>query len=268
MEFERRGDPFRLRYGWIACTVVLAGLASCQRETAESRVSYRSSPALGSWFPEAEPASGSPAGAAAPLASSTGFEGGSGGAPAPATERSGTPAPPPIAGRGPEMFGAGQAGADASAAGMGGAAGGPALPAGLSQLSFQVLTHSQGGKYAPKNVGAIWIETSTGAFVKTLEVWAGTRARYLRRWTSEARSSRVDAVSSATLRGHATHTATWDCTDAAGSAVAPGAYKVVIEVTDYDGAGQSAEVPFTSDQPGMITPPDMPAYTGMLLRLQ
>lgn len=149
--------------------------------------------------------------------------------------------------------------------GSGGAA---AMPATL-MLAFDVTTVNQGGRYAPRNVGAIWIETQSSAFVKTLQVWAGTRGRYLTRFNSEAGGSRVDAVTSATLRSYGDHHVTWDLTDVNGKVVPAGDYKVLIEVTDHDGAGKSAEVPFTfSNEPMTLMPSDQQYYTGMQIAVQ
>jgi hypothetical protein len=149
-----------------------------------------------------------------------------------------------------------------------GSGGAGVMPATLA-LTFDVTTVNQGGRYAPRNVGAIWIETQSNAFVKTLQVWAGTRGRYLTRFNNEAGGSRVDAVTSATLRSYGMHSVTWDLTDVSGSAVSAGDYKVVIEVTDHDGAGKSADVPFTfSNEPMMLTPADQQYYTGMQIVVQ
>ena len=139
---------------------------------------------------------------------------------------------------------------------------------GLGSLQFQVLTKTLNGKYSPKNVGAIWIETSSGAFVKTLEAWAAKRARYLARWRAEAASSTVDAVTSATLTSHATHDASWDLTDVSGATVMPGDYKVVVEITDHDGNGDSTEVPFTLGDPLMVSPPDQTHFVSMALTVE
>jgi hypothetical protein len=152
--------------------------------------------------------------------------------------------------------------------GMGGSGGGGAMPVALA-LTFDVTTVNQGGRYAPRNVGAIWIETQSNAFVKTLQVWAGTRGRYLSRFNSEAGGSRVDAVTSATLRAYGTHHVTWDLTDVNGAVTPAGDYKIVIEVTDHDGAGKSADVPFTfSNEPMTAMPADQQYYTGMQIVVQ
>jgi hypothetical protein len=139
---------------------------------------------------------------------------------------------------------------------------------GVDGLQFQVLTVTLNGKYSPKNIGAIWIETSGGKFVKTLEVWAGIRARWLARWRSEAGSNRVDAVSSATLPNHVTHHASWNLTDVNRTPVAAGAYKVVVEMTDHDGTGDSTEVPFSLADPLMQAPSDAAHFVDMALTVQ
>jgi hypothetical protein len=150
--------------------------------------------------------------------------------------------------------------------GTGGDAG---ATAGGGKLTFSVLTHSQGGRYAPRNVGAIWIEDGTGTFVKTLAVWAATRARYLTKFTAEAKANRVDAVTSATLGNHSMHNVTWNMTTASGGSAPLGAYKVIVEVTDYDGTGKWTSVDFMlTGMPSTAMPPDQQYFTNMQLTVQ
>jgi hypothetical protein len=141
-------------------------------------------------------------------------------------------------------------------------------PAATGALHFTVLTKTLNGRYSPKNVGAIWIERASGEFVKTLEVWASTRARYLARWRAEASSNKVDAVTSATLKTHVTHNASWNLTDVSRAPVAPGDYKVVVEITDHDAAGDSTEVPFTLGDPVSTMPSDQAHFVGMALTVE
>jgi hypothetical protein len=150
---------------------------------------------------------------------------------------------------------------------MGSGSGGATAAPGAT-MKFSVLTHSQGGWYAPRNIGAIWIEDSSGKFVKTLAVWAATRARYLTKFTKEAGSSRVDAVTSATLNSHKTHDVTWNLKDVSGNPAPQGAYKVVFELTDADVTGKFGSVDFTYDgTPMTLTPPDQQYFTAMQLTL-
>jgi hypothetical protein len=62
---------------------------------------------------------------------------------------------------------------------------------GVSSLSFTVLTVAQGGKYQPKNIGAIWVQDSAGRFVKSLEVWAKQRRKYLTKYNAAVGGSSV-----------------------------------------------------------------------------
>jgi hypothetical protein len=155
---------------------------------------------------------------------------------------------------------------DPGAAGSVGTAGTGAGMSGYASMTFDVLTHSLGGRFAPNNVGAIWIETSGGQFVKTLEVWAFIRVVYLTKYNAEAGGSRVDAVSSATLANHRAHHVTWNLKDANGAAVPDGAYKMIVEVTDADATGKFVSVDFMK-APGVapLTPADNPYFTGMQL---
>lgn len=134
-------------------------------------------------------------------------------------------------------------------------------------LSVSVTTTSTGGKYAPRNIGAIWISDGTGRFVKSLYVWAAQRAKYLRKWnevTSAASlpASRVDAISSATLGSHGTRSAIWTCTDTSGKQVPDGSYQVCFELTDFDGQGPSDCVSFAkSSAPFSVTAADVASFT-------
>jgi hypothetical protein len=159
-------------------------------------------------------------------------------------------------------------GGSTGSAGQAGAAGSAMPPAATGALHFTVLTKTLNGRYSPKNIGAIWIERASGEFVKTLEVWAATRARYLSRWRSEAGSNKVDAVTSATLRTHVTHKASWNLTDVSRAAVASGDYKVVVEITDHDGSGDSTEVPFTLGEPVSTMPSDQAHFVDMALTVE
>lgn len=116
----------------------------------------------------------------------------------------------------------------------------------ISACTFKITTKSQSGRYAPKNIGAIWIERDNGEWVKTLKVWAGVRSRYLSTYlkTNTTRNT-MDAVTSATLRQHGSHEAKWNLSDATGKPVPDGKYRLRVEVTDRDAMGQLLSLPFT-----------------------
>lgn len=110
-------------------------------------------------------------------------------------------------------------------------------------LTVNVTTAAAGGRYAPKNIGAIWIADQSGNFVRSIEVWAQQRARDLTMWNSTtskagAPASRVDIVSQATLTSHKAHTATWNCQNFSKAAVPDGTYRVYMELNDGSGANR------------------------------
>lgn len=145
----------------------------------------------------------------------------------------------------------------------------PAVDAGPSApLVFSVTTSSQDGEFAPKNIGAIWIEDSSGAWVKTLAVWAGVSTRFLTSYCAANKTgNKVDAITSATLSAHKTHEATWDLTGADHKVVADGDYSVLVEATDHNGTGKLLTVPFhKADAPMMTAPADTPYFHGIELR--
>jgi hypothetical protein len=249
--------------------LALLAIAGCETPAGSPDVRYGESPALGTWMPEArDPVAEDPTGPAGSAAAGAGSFDGAAGEPGSAMNpvlpnwQAGQAAPAGASG--------GSTGGMGALAGQGGAGMEVAVTPdlGLGSLQFQVLTKTLDGKYSPKNVGAIWVETSSGAFVKTLEVWAARRARYLERWRSEAASNSVDAVTGATLRTHVMHDATWDLTDVDGATVMPGDYKLVVEITDHDGVGDSTEVPFTLGDPLMISPTDQAHFVDMALTVE
>lgn len=162
-------------------------------------------------------------------------------------------------------------------AGTGGAAGsGGGATTGTLTIDFTSV--GNGGEYAPRNVGAVWIETSTGQFVKTIERWAGIRAVHLTRWNqasggwplpfffaTEPSPDEMDAVTAATVRPHIAHHSTWNSKNVDGQVVPDGSYKIVIEVTESNLLpSASAEVPFEKGtSPQTLSPSDTGPYSGL-----
>lgn len=157
-----------------------------------------------------------------------------------------------------------------------GGGGSPDLAASASacSLSVAVTTLAAGGKYAPRNIGAIWISDASDRFVKTLAVWAEKRAKYLQAWNASTAAAmlpgnRTDAISSATKTAHGPRSATWNCRDSTGQLRPAGAYKICFELTDRDGAGPSHCVPFTKGaMPWSLSPPDAPSFSAQRLEFQ
>jgi hypothetical protein len=133
-------------------------------------------------------------------------------------------------------------------------------------LMVSVTTAAGGGRYAPRNCGAIWIETGSGQFVKTIERWAAIRVGDLRTWNqasggwgfsffgSSTSPDAVDAVTAATLTRHQAHNPTWTFKDGTGMVVPDGTYKVKMEVAD--GRSVVSEVTFTKGpEPQTVSAP-------------
>src|SRR5262245_54244406 len=59
---------------------------------------------------------------------------------------------------------------------------------------IEATTISYRGEFAPNNIGAIWITTSSGAFVRTLEVWGSKRLEHAVAWLASSNGDDVDAI--------------------------------------------------------------------------
>jgi len=118
---------------------------------------------------------------------------------------------------------------------------------GTLTFSFTTIAHS--GYQGTKNVLAVWIQTNSGAFIKTFYRYAGSQTKdHLPTWAVNAGGSSsnclaascnvVGATTGATLSGATTKTLTWDGKDASGNLVADGTYKVSIQETwDHGNTG-------------------------------
>lgn len=141
-------------------------------------------------------------------------------------------------------------------------------------LDVSVTTVSPGGKYSPRNIGAIWVSDASDRFIRTLSVWADRRAKYLKRWNDTTAAAKVpadrtDAISSATKSSHGLRGGTWNCTDLTAAPVPDGTYKICFELTDYDGSGPNDCVSFTkSAAPFSLMPPDVRSFTARKLELK
>jgi hypothetical protein len=141
--------------------------------------------------------------------------------------------------------------------------------AGTCKFTFAVTTVTYNGRFAPKNVGAIWIQDSAGAFVKTLSVWAGARIALVSQWVSVSGLNKVDAVTSATALRSGPMSVSWNCTDISENPVPHGTYSACVEFEedtftpfmgpaphytcqpfDYTGAAASGTWP---DQPNFVS---------------
>ena len=107
-----------------------------------------------------------------------------------------------------------------------------------------------------KNVMAVWIQTSTGTFVKTRVRYVGTGTKdHLPAWAvnsgglasnaTAAACNVVGATTGATLTSFGTRTITWDGTDASGNMVPDGTYKITIQSTWDHSSGNTVTTSYT-----------------------
>ena len=63
-------------------------------------------------------------------------------------------------------------------------------------VQFTTVTEDVG--FQPKNVLAVWVETSSGDFVRSLKVMANKRIQYLYTWHDQSSGNTVDAITGET----------------------------------------------------------------------
>lgn len=142
-------------------------------------------------------------------------------------------------------------------------------PSTLSELAVSVRTSPVGGQFAPRNVGAIWVEDAGGTFVKTLERWGTTRAKWLVTFNEASGGDVVDAITGATKKVHDTHEVRWDLADVEGCEVPAGDYHLWLELTDRSGEGAHHDVPFAKGNGGFVLmPDDAPQFHEIVLELR
>ncbi len=115
------------------------------------------------------------------------------------------------------------------------------LTPGSFVVSFQ--TQSYQGRYAPRNVLAVWIVDANNNYVKDLAVYGNKYATKLGRWRQDSGKARPDATTGATRKQHEEVSVVWDGTDAKGNALPNGEYKVRIEYTETNRQGPAFQIP-------------------------
>jgi hypothetical protein len=154
----------------------------------------------------------------------------------------------------------------------------------MGTLTLAFTTKTYGGFYGPLNYGAVWFESAEGDFIKTVKRWAGAaHASDLGVWTEASggwgsifggggnMADMMDAMSSATLRQHQSHTVTWNMQDADKMLVPDGDYVAVVELTEDRAAtpGPLLRIPFKkSAEPQTIEPSDEMSFTDISLTYQ
>ncbi len=134
-------------------------------------------------------------------------------------------------------------------------------------ISLVVATESLSGEFAPDNIVVLWVEDDTGAFVKTLGVWAERRIGYLYSWKDSQGSSTVDGFTAATRSSHTgSLTVTWDGTNKAGTKMLKDTYLLRGEITDHNGAGKtfSVEINLSGGAVGSTTYPTVTGFQSIV----
>ena len=134
-------------------------------------------------------------------------------------------------------------------------------------LFVSTLTSSVGGNYAPKNIVAIWVESNSGTYVKTLLAYANTYKRYLTNWASSSSYNTTDALTGATVNSHTTRVCSWNGTDKNGNVVGDGSYKVCMELTDKDGTGNYHEFTFAKGtNSATLSPSNVSSFSNISIK--
>ena len=112
----------------------------------------------------------------------------------------------------------------------------------ITQMTLTASTSTCSGTYAPSHVSAIWVESSTGIFIRTLNVYAATRFINLRNFKAisgvTANGTAVDGYAGATRDSFGpiyaktgfTTIDSWDLKNKAGVLVPNGSYFVKFEM--------------------------------------
>jgi len=136
-------------------------------------------------------------------------------------------------------------------------------------VTLEFTTTTTGKPFAPRHVLAVWVTDDQGRFVRTLQCNANRYRRHLVQWTRNSETNLVDAVTSASLTEHTTHTVTWDCRNAAGQLVKDGRYRLRVEFTEANGAGPATPetlLQFTKGANAVsLKPLSQPHFTGLAL---
>jgi hypothetical protein len=131
-----------------------------------------------------------------------------------------------------------------------------------TKLTLDYTTATYGGKYAPINIGAVWVADASGKWVYTLEMWCGWQnTKHLRPYTmaggpdystgllpgsfTSGKAPPPDVIASATLKTHKAHkSVVWNLKNASGAEVPDGMYTLNFELTEQEDAGKSLQIPF------------------------
>jgi len=133
------------------------------------------------------------------------------------------------------------------------------------QLDVTVTTSTANGSYAPKNIVAIWIQDSSGKFVKSMLVLASSRKADLTNWvTATPVGNSIDATTGATQSSHGTRVGKWKGTNVAGAVMPDGTYMVKMEMTEGNSGSRVGTFTFEKGPNTItLTPANIPSFSNI-----
>ena len=136
------------------------------------------------------------------------------------------------------------------------------------QLKVTVTTLAYGGSYSPYNVFAVWVQSKTGVFVKTMLADGAIRKAYLTNWRTATSSTYnvVDAITGATQGSHGTYTCTWNGTNLTETVLGDDTYTVAMEMTE---GGTPVYSTFQFKKSGMeqiVTPANVSGFSNITIK--
>jgi len=122
--------------------------------------------------------------------------------------------------------------------------------------------------YGTRNDDAFWIQTSAGAFVKTIIGCTSSDKNDLFTWKAATSSYNVvDAITAATRSTYGVRTGTWKGTNVSGAVVADGVYTVKMEMTDFSGQGSVGTFTFTKGPTAQtLTPANVTSFSNISIK--
>ncbi len=142
-------------------------------------------------------------------------------------------------------------------------------------LTFNVTPTTHSGSYSAKHFIAVWVENSSGGFIKTRTRLgsSGNSNSHLIAWKAKSASSVVDATTGATLNTYGALSYTWLANDLTGSApyaiVPDGYYRISIECAWDDsmtlgtGRDSTSVVFYKGPSPVSFNPPSVTNFGSM-----
>ena len=150
-----------------------------------------------------------------------------------------------------------------------------AQTAGTLTFTFTELSHSATYNGNAQHTLAAWIQTSTGAFVKTkLRYFGGGTSDHLPTWVSNSASNIVDATTGATATAWKTYTVSWDGKKGAaatGTLQPDGVYKVTLQSTWNHGTSGTSTTSYTFTKGANVdhqTPAANTTFSNVILNWQ